>query len=70
MFSDIRVSYNILTKEITCDAVNIMGIKNDLLLLSKSGSTDIKLEENVFVQFGNLKCEVIYWKNCLNEGSI
>lgn len=62
MFSDIHVSYNIFTKEITCDAVKIMDVTNNVLILSKSDFTDIKLEEIAFVQFDNLKYRVIYWK--------
>lgn len=59
IFSDINVSYNILTKEITCDAVKIIDVKNDPLILSELGFTDIKLEEKAFVQFDKKKCGVI-----------
>jgi len=57
-FSDIRVNYNKLTNEVTCDGIKILGIKNESLLLPKLKSSEVKLQEKSFTKFNYLKCKV------------
>lgn len=54
------MNYNLLTKEIKCDGVHILRIKNAPFVLSKIESKNIELEEKSFVSFKQLRCKVIY----------
>jgi len=55
---DVRINYNQLTKEVTCNGVKIVNMKNGPLVLSEHKTTIVKLEEETFIQFDNLRCEV------------
>lgn len=58
-FTGVRVYYNVLTKEITCNGVKIFDVRNEPIALSMVAATKVKLEEQAFVRFSHPKYKVI-----------
>eukprot|EP00102_Acyrthosiphon_pisum_P016442 XP_008187406.1 PREDICTED: fatty acid synthase-like [Acyrthosiphon pisum] len=56
---DVSVNYNTATKEITCDGINITGVKNGHLVLLKTNSAVVHLQEDIFIQFNLSRCKNI-----------
>lgn len=55
-----NVNYNTATKEITCDGINITGVKNGHLVLPKTNSAVVNLQEEIFIQFNLSRCKVMF----------
>lgn len=56
--SDVFVDYNKVTKEITCAGVKISDVRTCHIELPKNKSVTMKIEEQLFIKFNQLKCKV------------